>query len=38
MQPALNISQTLSYLMASFFNRATSGATYPGVPHFGNGY
>ena len=36
MTPALKISQTLSYLIVLSIRLAISGATYPGVPHFGN--
>lgn len=38
MQPTLNISQILSYFRVRSLRLAISGATYPGVPHFGNGY
>jgi hypothetical protein len=34
--PALNTSQTLSYFKDLSTRLAISGATYPGVPHFGN--
>jgi hypothetical protein len=37
MQPTLNKSHILSYLKDKSFKFAISGATYPGVPHFGNG-
>lgn len=36
MHPMLNMSQTLLYLQLRSLRLATSGATYPGVPHFGN--
>ena len=38
MQPTLNSSQIKSYLNVKSLRLAISGATYPGVPHFGNGY
>jgi len=34
--PALNTSHTLSYFNVLSTKLAISGATYPGVPHFGN--
>lgn len=37
MQPTLKISQILSYFLERSFKFAISGATYPGVPHLGNG-
>lgn len=36
--PALKTSQTLSYFSVLSTKFAISGATYPGVPHFGNKY
>jgi len=36
MHPMLKISQTLSYFYFTSLRLATSGATYPGVPHLGN--
>jgi len=38
MHPTLNISQTGLYLYCVLGKFKTSGATYPGVPHFGNIY
>lgn len=35
MHPTLNKSQIKSYFSERFFKLAISGATYPGVPHFG---
>lgn len=37
MHPAENIS-TLQLYLKSYLELKTSGATYPGVPHFGNRY
>lgn len=37
MQPTLNSSQINSYLLFKSLRLAISGATYPGVPHLGNG-
>ena len=36
MQPTLKISQISSYFLFKSLRLAISGATYPGVPHFGN--
>ena len=35
--PHANKSHLLPYLLTSSLRLITSGATYPGVPHFGNG-
>lgn len=38
MHPMEKTSQTQSYFTFKSFRLAISGATYPGVPHLGNGY